>query len=112
MTQETNNPRSALNLSEVAFILGDVVKELEQNTQVPELLLKTYQYALRFATINKRSTAVELRSELERLGICDDQEIASLVTLCPLSEDETKALIPSMKRHSEHEIHRTLKIIG
>ncbi|SCL90687.1 DNA-directed RNA polymerase II 16 kDa subunit, putative [Plasmodium berghei] len=99
-----------LNLCELQLILGDQLRlTSKRNEDAQALIRSSFDYANRFATIKNRSSIVDIRTNLERIGELYEYEIAMLVNLLPKTILEARYFIPSLIRLNEETLHSILE---
>ncbi|EWC90964.1 hypothetical protein PFNF54_00209 [Plasmodium falciparum NF54] len=73
------------------------------------LIKSSYDYANKFAAIKNRSSIVDIRTNLERIGDLHEYEIAMLVNLLPKTILEARYLIPSLIRLNDETLNSILE---
>uniref|UniRef100_A0A7S1LR33 RNA polymerase Rpb4/RPC9 core domain-containing protein n=1 Tax=Alexandrium catenella TaxID=2925 RepID=A0A7S1LR33_ALECA len=106
-----SNKHPCFHISEVDVLLGQILTKRARDTKpVSEELQKTMQYCKRFKPLKNDPAALKAKDQLLRRVDCRDQdgnarklkrlrdfEAAQLLTLMPATEDEAKALIPTLE---------------
>ncbi|VWU51526.1 DNA-directed RNA polymerase II 16 kDa subunit, putative [Hepatocystis sp. ex Piliocolobus tephrosceles] len=99
-----------LNLCELQLILSDQLRLTSKRNEEAQALIKSsFEYADRFATIKNRSSIVDVRTNLERLGELHEYEIAMLVNLLPKTVIEARYFIPSLIRVNDDTLSSILE---
>ncbi|KJP89060.1 hypothetical protein AK88_01353 [Plasmodium fragile] len=99
-----------LNLCELQLILGDQLRLTSKRNEEAQTLIKSsFDYANKFATIKNRSSIVDVRTNLERIGELHEYEIAMLVNLLPKTVQEARYFIPSLIRLSDETLNSILE---
>ncbi|SBT31843.1 DNA-directed RNA polymerase II 16 kDa subunit [Plasmodium ovale wallikeri] len=73
------------------------------------LIKSSFDYANKFATIKSRSSIVDVRTNLERIGELHEYEIAMLVNLLPKTVQEARYFIPSLIRLNDETLNSILE---
>ncbi|SBT70644.1 DNA-directed RNA polymerase II 16 kDa subunit, putative [Plasmodium malariae] len=99
-----------LNLCELQLILGDQLRLTSKRNEEAQALIKSsFDYASKFATIKNRSSIVDVRTNLERIGELHEYEIAMLVNLLPKTILEARYFIPSLIRLNDEILNSILE---
>eukprot|EP00418_Pyrodinium_bahamense_P079250 CAMPEP_0179063974 /NCGR_PEP_ID=MMETSP0796-20121207/27712_1 /TAXON_ID=73915 /ORGANISM="Pyrodinium bahamense, Strain pbaha01" /LENGTH=153 /DNA_ID=CAMNT_0020760913 /DNA_START=75 /DNA_END=536 /DNA_ORIENTATION=+ len=104
------NKHQSFHISEIDVILGTILtKRTRDHKPISEEMRKCQQYCKRFKPLKNNPNALRAKDQLmrkvecrdtegnlRRLRRCRDFEAAQLLNLMPTTEDEAKALIPTL----------------
>ncbi|KAF7686097.1 hypothetical protein CDIK_3154 [Cucumispora dikerogammari] len=98
-----------ITLSEAKLILQKALKTAVQNRtpSEKEFIGEVYEYLVRHSKIPQENSIIELKADLERLGLTGE-EIAQVGSLLPQSVEELKVLIPNMNRMKIEELNEVI----